>query len=118
MSEYLPREVREGLEVARKDRLKRSSRLRVRVDGHIFQVLRSWKDGFALDADDSPHLRGLVDLYQGDRHVSQCLIVASAEEAGEMRYEFKRRTLASDRRPLDFARDEQAPVALLEQRPL
>ena len=68
--------------------------------------------GFALDADDAPHLRGLVDLYDGARHMSQCLIVASAEEAGEMVYEFKRETPALDAAPLDYQRDPDAPVAL------
>jgi hypothetical protein len=51
-----------------------------------------------------------VDLYDGTKHLYQCLIVASEEEAGEMRYEFKRNTRAEDKVPLDF---EQAPAALI-----
>lgn len=113
MSEFLPKEVREGLEAARKAHLKRKNRMRVRVDRRVFQVLRVWDNGFSLDATEAPRLRGLVDLYNGERHVSQCLIVASAEEAGEMRYEFKRRTAAVDRAPLDFVQDDLAPVELL-----
>ena len=46
-------------------------------------------------------------------HIAQCLIVASEEAEGEMRYEYKRRTEAVDRPPLDFERDDDAPVALL-----
>jgi hypothetical protein len=113
MTDFLPKEVREGLELARKRALQKKSRLRVHADDEVFPVLRFWEGGFALDADDAPHLRGLVDLYDGARHLYQCLIVASEEEAGEMIYEFKWHTEALDKAPLDFYRDENAPVALL-----
>lgn len=113
MSEYLPKEVRAGLELARKQALRKSSRLRVTAGGHTFSILRLWEEGFALDPADAPHLRGLVDVYDGANHVSQCLIVASAETAGEMVYEFKRATAALTDAPRDYARDENAPVALL-----
>lgn len=113
MSEFLPKEVREGLELARKRDLRKRSRLRVHVGEEIFSVLRFWDTGFALDAENAPHLRGLVDLYDGGRHLYQCLIVASDEENGEMNYEFKRNTAAVDKAPLDFYRDENAPIALL-----
>ncbi|MTJ05470.1 MAG: hypothetical protein FH759_12355 [Sediminimonas qiaohouensis] len=113
MSTFLSREVQQGLEEARKRELKRSSRLRIMVDDQTWPVLRLWDDGFALEVEEAPHLRGLVDLYDGARHLSQCLIIASAEEGGEMHYEFKRITAAHDSAPLDFARDEDAPVALI-----
>lgn len=113
MSEFLPREVREGLEKARRRALRKKSRLRLRVGEETFTVLRYWESGFALDREDAPHLRGLVDLYDGGRHLAQCLIVASSEEGDEMQFEFKRSTAAVDRAPLDFERDENAPVALL-----
>lgn len=115
MSEYLPKEVREGLERARKRAAIRRSRLRVKAGDQTFTILRHWEKGFALDAENAPHLRGFVDLYDGSRHMAQCLIVASAEEAGEMVYEFKRSTAAVDRPALDYDRDENAPVALIER---
>ena len=113
MSTFLSKEILDGLEQARKHDLRRNSRLRVHVDDEIFPVLRFWEKGFALDAEDAPHLRGLVDLYDGSRHIYQCLIVASEREHGEMIYEFKRSTAVVDKAPLDFARDENAPIALL-----
>ena len=115
MSEYLPKDVREGLERARKHRLRKKSRLRVKVGDQTFTILRYWDEGFALDADDAPHLRGLVDVFDGARHMSQCLIVASEEEAGEMVFEFKRSTPHADTAPLDYERAEDAPVALIGQ---
>jgi len=113
MSEFLPKEVRAGLEAARKQALRKKSRLRIHVGDTAIPVLRFWETGFALDAEDAPHLRGLVDLFDGARHLYQCLIVASSEEIGEMVYEFKRSTAAVDKAPLDFVRDENAPIALL-----
>lgn len=60
-------------------------------------MLEFREGGFALDRDDAPKLRGLVDLYAGENHLYQCLIVASEEDGPMMRYEFKRSTLAMDK---------------------
>lgn len=113
MSEFFSKEVREGLELARKQALRKKSRLRVHVGDEVFTILRFWESGFALDIEDAPHLRGLVDIFDGSRHLYQCLIVASEEDDGEMIYEFKRSTAAVDKAPLDFVREEDAPIALL-----
>jgi hypothetical protein len=113
MLEFLPKEVRDGLEAARKRDTKRKSRLRVQVGEAVFPILRFWDEGFALDASMTPNLRGLVDVYDGARHIFQCLIVASSTENGELVCDFKRSTMVSDRVPLDFWRDENAPVAYL-----
>ncbi len=113
MSTFVSKEVREGLEAARLAALRKSSRLRVQTGDDIYPVLRMWDAGFSVAADEVPALRGLVDLLEGTRQIYQCLIVASEAEAGEMRYEFKRRTVAADQPPLDFYRDPQAPVGLL-----
>ena len=77
MLEFLPKEIVEGLAMARTREAARKSRLRVQVGEAVFPVLRFWHDGFALDAATTPKLRGLVDVYDGGRHVFKCLIVAS-----------------------------------------
>ena len=115
MSTFLSKEVREGLEAARIAGLKKTSRLKVMVDDSYTPVLSLWKNGFSVEAHTAPTLRGLVDLYEGGTHLYQCLIVASEEDEGEMRYEFKRATEAHDKAPLDFYREPNAPVALLEK---
>jgi hypothetical protein len=113
MLEFLPKDIADGLAMARTREAARKSRLRVQVGEAVFPVLRFWHDGFAMDAAMTPKLRGLVDVYDGGRHVFQCLIVASSEEHGQIVYEFKRNTAVRDTAPLDYWRDEHAPVGYL-----
>ena len=113
MIEFLSKELREGFELARKRQEARKSRLRVQIGTEVYPILRLWDDGMAMDANQLLHLRGLVDVYDGARHLSQCLIVASTVENGQLICDFKRSTPVTDRPPLDFWRDENAPVAFL-----
>lgn len=113
MSTFVSKEVREGMEAARITGLKRRSRLRLRADGQTYPVLRLWKSGFSVETEKVPALRGLVDVFDGTNHLYQCLIVASEDEGGEMKYEFKRSTAAATSAPLDFYRDPGAPIGLL-----
>jgi len=114
MTTFLPQEVQDGLDAARKRALKRASRLAIEDRSGRYRVLRAWQGGFAMDAKTAPALRGLVDLYDGARHLSQCLIVASEQDADELRFEYKRMTEATDRQPLDFYQAPDAPAALLQ----
>ncbi|MGR3512436.1 MAG: hypothetical protein ACU0GG_06695 [Paracoccaceae bacterium] len=113
MLEVLPQDLQDGLEMARKEKLRRKSRMRVKTGNQTFTILRHWDTGFALDAEEAPRLRGLVDVYDGARHMSQCLIVASETDGGEMVYEFKRATPHAEQAPLDYEIAENAPVGLL-----
>lgn len=113
MSDYLPKEVREGLALARKKAQRKKARLRVRVGDETYPILRMWPDGFALDRDDTDHLRGLVDVYDGSRHLYRALIVAAREEGQEMSFDFKRATVAADKAPLDYDRPDDAPIGYL-----
>jgi len=114
MSTFVPREVQAGLDRARLKAMKSKSRLRIHSGGSVFPVLRMWESGFAMEAEIAPRLRGYVDLYDGSIHLFQCLVVASEEDAGEMRYEFKRLTAVSEAPALDFAKAHDAPLAFLE----
>ncbi len=114
MLEFLTKDIRDGLEAARLRDRRKKSRLRVHVGDAVFPVLRLWEDGLALDASLTPHLRGLVDIYDGATHILQCLIVASATDGGDLVCTFKRATpIGADRPALDYWRDENAPVGLL-----
>ena len=110
---YVSNEVRAGLDAARAKAAKRKTRLRVEAGPSYYPILRLWENGFSVDIEDAPNLRGLVDIHDGPRHLYQALIVASADESGERRFEFKRNTAALDAAPLDFARETLAPIALL-----
>lgn len=113
MTTYVPKEIQEGLDAARHLGLRKKSRLRVVADGTAYPILRLRKDGFSVAADGVPHLRGLVDVQDGARLLWRCLIVASAEEGGEMHYEFKQQTAIGDGPALDFELSKQAPAGLL-----
>lgn len=113
MLESLPQSIRDELHLAQNKAAQRRNRLRVEAGGQSHRVLRMTSEGFVLDAADAPNLRGLVDLFDGSRHLSQCLIVAAQEDDGEMIYDFKRSTAAGDGAPLDFVRPDDAPIALL-----
>ena len=77
MLEFLPKDIVEGLAMARNRETTRKSRLRVQVGEAVFPVLRFWHDGFALDADMAPKLRGLVDVFDRECDVSYAYHVAS-----------------------------------------
>lgn len=113
MESILTKEIQAGLDAARTAALRRASRLRLDVNGQVFPVLRMEKSGVTVAAEDAPHLRGLVDLYDGSKHLFQCLIVASEEEEGQMRYEFKRATPVAATAPVDFELASDAPAGLL-----
>ena len=113
MLETLPQSIWAELHAAQKTAASKSSRLRVEANGRSHRIIRMLPEGFVLDRTDAPQLRGLVDIFDGGRHVSQCLIVASDTDGHRIRYEFKRNTSALDGAPLDFERAENAPIALL-----
>lgn len=113
MLESLPQSIRDELHAAQSKAATKKTRLRVEASGESYRIERMTDTGFALGIEDAPKLRGLVDVYDGGRHVSQCLIVAAAEEGDQMVYEFKRNTAANDGAPLDFERIKGAPIALL-----
>jgi len=114
MEAFFSSEVMDGLKAARKSAERKTNRLRVHVGKDIYPVIKFWGGGFSVDLETVPKLRGLVDLYDGSRHVSQCLIIRSNQDGERVNYEFKRKTEASDHAPLDYERDESAPIALLK----
>jgi len=62
----------------------------LRQMGALHKVLRYWGHRvLAGDRQPPPQLRGRVDLYDGARHLFQCLIVAVAQEGDEMIFDFK-----------------------------
>jgi hypothetical protein len=113
MSDFLPDAVRQELAAARKSaRRKRATRV-VHVGDEAYPILEMTEDGFSVEADTAPKLRGFIDIYDGPRHLYQALIVASEEIGDMMRYEFKRNTAAAASAPVDFERPDDRPAGLL-----
>ena len=114
MLESLPDSITTELRAAQRAARGKRSRLRVEANGESYRILRLTPEGFALDLEDAPKLRGLVDIFDGAKHQFQCLIVATEEAVpGEMHYEFKRATAVADRAALDFEVPEGAPAGLI-----
>ena len=89
----------------------------VRAGGQDYPVLRRWDSGFAMAPAEAPGLRGLVDLYDGTRHVCQALVLTAREEAGERVFEFKYATPARDTAPSPDCVAEEAPAPRALPRP-
>ena len=113
MTTFLSREVRAGLEAAKKRALGRKSRLRVHAGDAIYPLLEFKETSFAVSRD-TPAMRGLVDIYDGSRHLYQALVVAIQDEGDTRVFEFKRNTIAADGPAVDFIRDPDEPAGLLE----
>jgi hypothetical protein len=113
MNDILPEAIRIGLETARKDALKRKDRLCVHDGDDVYRVRRFWEGGFSLDQDVAEKLRGRVEIYDGARHLYQCLIVGSAVEGDERVFDFKWLHPVTDAAPVDFVRPDFVPAGLI-----
>ena len=113
MSTYLPPDLLGAVGDAIRLRTERRNNLRVTAEGRSFMVLRMDGSGFWITAEGAPQLRGLVDLYQGGVHIARALVVASEEEDGAMRYEYKRATAPAQAPAVDFERDQAGPAGYL-----
>ncbi|MCB1405191.1 MAG: hypothetical protein KDK01_02765 [Rhodobacteraceae bacterium] len=113
MLEFLPEDVRRGLEAARNRAARRGSRLCVHVGDQVFPILTLGDAGFSVDARHVPRLRGLVDIFDGPRHISRALIIAASEDGRTMTYEFKRETPVFQTPVRDYADDRALPSGYL-----
>ncbi len=113
METYFSPDVMAGLRKARMKDAMKKNRLRVH-DGEVdYPVVRIWETGFSMPLGKAPNLRGFVDLFDGSRHLLQCLVIRSEPDGDHMIYDFKRRTVVLDAAPKDYAEDANAPVALI-----
>jgi hypothetical protein len=68
-----------------------------------FAILDLTAESCLIEAPDSACLRGYADIYDGERHMAQCLIVLAAPEGDLLRCTFKRRTAFRLVPPVDYA---------------
>lgn len=85
--------------------------MRSGADAHDIRELRD--DGFTLTADEPPLVRGHVDIFEADDRIARGLIYCTGSEGGVVTYAFKRNTADLPPAPVDWARPDDAPVALI-----
>ncbi|QPH52767.1 hypothetical protein [Pontivivens ytuae] len=112
MDIHLPQDVATALREGDPAPKRAKTRPRARMGKQVIDLISLDETGFTV-AGDAPLLRGHLSLYDGERHLADCLIVTAAHEGPLVRYEYKRRTDVTDTAALDYVRDPSAPVALL-----
>ncbi|MGF1446326.1 MAG: hypothetical protein ACFBRM_09010 [Pikeienuella sp.] len=100
MEHTIPSEIAAALEESRRRSRRAASRYRVSAADRFYRVLEMTEDGFVIEAEAPPHLRGFVDICEGDERVFRRLVICVSAGAGLVRYEFKRespnRAVAAD----------------------
>lgn len=109
--EHLQTEISDALHASKPKRAAKTYTVRT-VDS-AFPVLKLWRDGFEVAEVDAPRLRGHVEIFSGEERIARCLIVLAKAEFGVATFEFKHRTDDTRPGPVDYAIEEDAPVALL-----
>ncbi len=109
--EHLQTEISDALHESRPKRATKAFTART-VDDAV-PLLKLWREGFEVAEADAPRLRGHVEIFSGEDRIARCLIVLAKAEFGVATFEFKRRTDDARPGPVDYAVEEDAPVALL-----
>lgn len=90
MESELPPEITSALERDRQKRRRRATRFRVAAADRLYPVVELTDTGFVIAADEPPHLRGFVDILEGDERLARRLAVCVSAGNGLVGYEFKR----------------------------
>jgi len=90
MDSVLPAQIASQFEVHRRNRRRLASRYVAIAGSRSHRILELTQQGFVIEADEWAHLRGFVDIHDGDRLVEQCLVVCVWARDGLVGYEFKR----------------------------
>mgnify|MGYP007005195565 CR=1 FL=1 len=92
---------------------RRKGRLCVHDGDDVYRIQRFWEGGFSLDAGVADKLRGRVEIFDGARHLYQCLIVGSVPDGDEQVFEFKWLHPVPYAAPVDFVRPDVIPVGFI-----
>ncbi len=69
MNTFITADVCKGFEQARRKALKSVNRRCVHTNNNVFHITEAWTDGFSVPAKRVKNLRGLVDIYDGPKHL-------------------------------------------------
>ena len=118
MEAYFSSAVVKGLRDAKARKSRRKARFCVHASGDVFPILQLTENGFEVGAENTPHLRGYVDVYDGPAHLWQCLIVRADKGSATTRYEYKRQTKADGGPARDYAEERERTAGLLPKHPI
>ena len=90
MDAIIPPEMAGALEGDRRERARRRSRFSVKWEDGELPVLELTPDGFVIEAEGTPPLRGYTDIFQGDERILHGLVICIWARDGLVGYEFKR----------------------------
>lgn len=107
MDAAIPEHVSAALTERAEIRRKLPGTYRVRAGERDAKVIQLATDGFVIEADGRPPLRGYADIYRGDERILRGLVIVSWAQDGKVGYEFKRGT-TDGTMPVDYVR---GPVA-------
>ena len=82
------------------------------VSGHVsWPIRRIWSDGFSLAI--GQQIRGLVDVFDGERHVFSCLACENGTDGDEQLFVIQQRNKGHAHAPRDFASEADVPAGAL-----
>lgn len=96
MDQHIPNELSGALEHERRRLARRRSRFRVRLNDVELPVLELTHDGFIIESEQRPMLRGYMDIFHGDERILHGLAVCTWVRDGMVAYEFKHDTTAGE----------------------
>ncbi len=109
MDGYLSEQVIAALNQANRKKAARRSRKKIVVGAQVYPILKMNDRGFSVAADETPTIRGYVDLYDGARRLGRQLVVLASHVDGVARYEYKLQS-AEGHAPADYV-SKRGPVA-------
>jgi hypothetical protein len=90
-----------GVSVRQSHRPRRGPNLA--MDGTRYPIVSEDGSSCLIEAPNGARIRGVADIYDGERHRAHCLVVLSRSEGKLMRVLYKRRTAVRQGPPSDFA---------------
>lgn len=102
MAEFMQAELAAAIEAARRSAQRKASRHVIVAGERRHRVMELTRDGFVIEADGRPPLRGFVDLMLGEDRISRRLVVCAWAEKGLVGYDFKRSSPDRGNTPADW----------------
>ncbi len=117
MEYHLPEGLKEAaLQLRPNGKITKKHRLRLRSAGREIDIVDAWADGFSIRVSGPQPGRGIVDLFDGARHIRHGLIYQTGTVGDRRIYAFKTAQDPRMAQPADFARAADGPVALIPRR--